>query len=54
MLACLGNDWAGVLREREEAVLRGVSAGSSPRSLGLGVGTGYRGRSGADVWEMSA
>jgi hypothetical protein len=28
-------------------------AGSSPRSLGLRVGTAYRRRSGAGIWEMS-
>ena len=40
-------------REREEAVLRGVSRWFEPGGLGLRVGTVYRWRSGAGIWEMS-
>jgi hypothetical protein len=42
----------GVLRPRDRFCAASV-AGASPRSLGLGVGTAYRRRSGADIWEMS-
>ncbi len=41
-------------REREEAVLRGVSGWLDPSRLGLRVGTAYRPRSEAGIWEMSA
>jgi hypothetical protein len=40
-------------REREEAVLRGVSGWLEPSEPGLRVGTAYRRRSGAGIWEMS-
>jgi hypothetical protein len=42
----------GVRRPRDRFCAASV-AGSSPRSLGLGVGTAYRRRSGAGIWEMS-